>query len=147
MERPFGGRDRSSLRKALEDNDLHAIMDEIRGQVNINKDGCWIWPRLNKAGYPITGAKLPGHARYREYLVHRIVLETVHGKSLGSQSAHHKCAVPACVNPDHLQPVTHAENTAEMLSRHSHLKFQEEALAIIRELAPNHEFLNRIELR
>lgn len=56
-------------------------------------------------------------------------------------AGHHTCGDSRCVNPDHLQPVTHRDNTAEMLARHSYLARiaeLEEALATI---DPSHPLL------
>ena len=79
--------------------------------------------------------------------MHRLSLEAEHGASLGSQAAHHTCANARCVNPEHLQPVTHRENMAEMLARNSYLDRIAELEEVIRELAPNHEVLNRVPIR
>lgn len=46
----------------------------------------------------------------------RLVCEGIHGP-LGSLMARHVCDVRACINPDHLIPGTHADNTADMVSR------------------------------
>jgi hypothetical protein len=73
-------------------------------------------------GYGTVGAELPG-CDYQELLVHRVVLEAVHEKPLGSQQGHHICAVRSCVNPDHLQPVTHQQNIAEMMHRNAYQNY------------------------
>ena len=74
-------------------------------------------------------------------------LEAKHEAPLGSQAAHHICANTKCVNPEHLQPVTHRDNIAEMLARHSYLKRIAELEEAIKELAPNHEVLNRVPIQ
>jgi endogenous inhibitor of DNA gyrase (YacG/DUF329 family) len=135
-------KEKSDIRQAVEDGDHQGVIDAVRKRVTISGGlNCWFWNGKLRDGYAFVkfGKK--------NVAVHRLVLEAKHGKSLGSQAAHHACGNSGCVRPEHLQPVTHAENTAEMLARHSHLKFQEEALAIIAGFDPNHEFLNRIELR
>ena len=66
------------------------------------------------------------------------------GKPLGSQPAHHKCGVPACVNPDHLVPVTHAENIGEMLARKYFVTRVRELEAALRELDEDHPLLKVI---
>ncbi len=130
---------RGPLRAAVEDGNHDAVISIIKGDVQINSDGCWIWTRKMKRGYPIANAG-------RMVLVHRIVLEAKHGKRLGSQAAHHICANTLCVNPDHLQPVTHRDNIAEMLARHSYLNYIAELREVVAELAPDHPILAVIEV-
>lgn len=103
---------RSPLRAAYEDGDCAGILDAIRGKCEIDPtSGCWVGFGRLKDGYPTVNL-----AR-RTFQGHRLSLEAKLGKPLGKQAAHHVCANSACVNPDHLQPVTARENTAEMLAR------------------------------
>lgn len=46
-----------------------------------------------------------------------MVLEARLGYALGKMACHHRCGDSRCINPDHLQPVTNADNAAEMLAR------------------------------
>lgn len=66
---------------------------------------CWIWQG---------GISTEGYARCRgtngkPIYVHRLAYERQHGPT---DAAHidHLCRVRSCVNPAHLEPVTHAEN-------------------------------------
>lgn len=128
------------LRISFEQADYETFFDEIKLRVDVNSDGCWVWTKRLKSGYPI--AKWGS----RQVQVHRVVLEAKHGKPLGSQAAHHLCANPACVNPDHLQPVTHRDNTAEMMQRHTYLNRIAELEAALLAIDPNNEVLNRINV-
>jgi hypothetical protein len=125
---------RSPLRRAIECGDHDEIISLILEDCEPVGD-CLLWKRKNKDGYP--------HLRVgkREFLVHRLVLEAKHRAPLGSQHAHHICATPLCVNPDHLQPVTHRDNIAEMLARQSYLARIAELEAALIELDPNHPLL------
>jgi hypothetical protein len=76
--------------------------------------------------------------------IHRAILEAKLGAQLGTQYAHHMCANTACVNPDHLQPVTNRENIAEMLARNSYEQRIHELEEAIAELEPHHPVLNRV---
>ena len=100
---------RAPLRRAVEDGG--DVIGAVQDMVKIAPSGCWRWQGRENGGYPVTRI---GRA---EYGVHRLVLEAKHGKPLGKQAAHHICANSICVNPDHLQPVTHRDNNAEMLAR------------------------------
>lgn len=130
---------RSSLRAAYEDGDWTALVAAIKADSTLTDRGCWEWLRASKDSYPLV--RIAG----KDHQVHRLSLLGKHGKPLGVLAAHHKCANSMCVNPEHLQPVTHRENTAEMLARNSleaRIKELEDAL---RGVSPGHEALNRIE--
>lgn len=54
----------------------------------------------------------------RNRAAHRVSMELHLGRPLhATEVVHHKCANKACITPGHLQLVTPAENTAEMLER------------------------------
>lgn len=126
---------RSALRAAVEDGDYPSVLVEIRNRSTVDTGGCWIWHgRVNK-GYPVV------NVGSQKLQVHRLVLEAKHGASLGSQAAHHSCAVSTCVNPDHLQPVTHRDNVAEMLARQSYLSRIRELEEALADLDPDHPLL------
>lgn len=68
--------------------------------------GCWNWQRQrNEFGY--------GRARdksNRNTLAHRIMYERLVGLIPDGMQLDHLCRNHACVNPAHLEPVTHGEN-------------------------------------
>ena len=126
---------RSPLRRAIEEVDAPGVLSAIMARTARNPDGCLEWQGRMKDGYPIV------NVGGRWLAVHRLALEASMGGPLGSQPAHHICANPRCVNPDHLQPVTHRDNIAEMLARNAYLariRELEEALASV---APSHPLL------
>lgn len=129
----------SPLRHAYEHGDNAGIITALKDGSVVTPNGCWEWKTI-KDGYPRTSF---GN---RHIAVHRLSLEAKHEAPLGEQAAHHMCANTKCVNPDHLQPVTHRENTAEMLARNSYLKRIAELEAVIKEISPEHAILNRIEM-
>lgn len=67
---------------------------------------CWIWARtISSTGY--------GQARRPEggqMTAHRMMYERFHGPLPRHLEPDHLCRVRACVNPDHLEPVTRSEN-------------------------------------
>src|SRR5688500_1836821 len=71
--------------------------------------GCWIW-QFAKArhGYGIKNVRLNGRRTTQQ--AHRWVYEQLVGPVPRSLDLDHLCRVKACVNPDHLEPVPHAEN-------------------------------------
>lgn len=66
---------------------------------------CWLWlARLNNKGY--------GEFSFdgRPQCAHRISFRLVVGAIPDGLELDHLCRIPACVNPAHLEPVTHQEN-------------------------------------
>ena len=125
---------RGPLRRGYEDGDADLFFAAVADKADTSGE-CWIWPRLNRSGYPTVS--MGG----RDLGVHRLVIEVKHGAPLGTQHAHHKCANTACVNPDHLQPVTHRDNVAEMLARQSYLARIRELESALAEVDPRHPLL------
>ena len=68
-------------------------------------NGCWITSlKLNNKGYART--TFDGKLKY----VHIYNYEQLHGSVPEGCELDHKCRTPACVNPSHMEPVTHQEN-------------------------------------
>ena len=132
---------RPPLLKAYEDGDHKGVLEAIEERATKAKTGCWEWPSLNPYGYPHT--RIAG----KYILVHRLSLEAKYEAPLGEQSAHHMCANTKCVNPEHLQPVTHRENVAEMITRRAYIDRIAELEEVIKGLAPDHEVLNRVPIK
>jgi hypothetical protein len=74
-------------------------------RIEVSSD-CWLWTgSTNNDGY--------GHVKTDEGPtrgVHRVIWEALVGPIPEGLSLDHMCRVRNCVNPDHLRPVTHAEN-------------------------------------
>ena len=132
---------RSPLRKAYEDGTPEQVLDILKELSTITEGGCWEWRRLDRSGYPRVSIGK------KDFLGHRLSLEMKYNAPLGSQAAHHICANTKCINPEHLQPVTHRENTAEMMARRAYVDRIAELEEAIKELAPDHEVLNRVPIK
>ena len=130
----------SDLRRGYETNDADLFFTALIADCETgNQTECWEWNRRSSgSGYPL--------ARFgkRNILLHRASLEMSEGKSLGVLHAHHKCANTICVNPNHLEPATAADNNLEMLARNSYIARIAELERALSEVAPGHEALNRV---
>lgn len=68
--------------------------------------GCWNWSRHVRAdGYGW------GYDGVRQTLAHRVIWERLRGPLPEGTELDHLCRNRRCVNPDHLQPVSHLVNT------------------------------------
>jgi hypothetical protein len=71
-------------------------------------DGCWLWTgRPNRQGY---GVLREGPSGSRTLRAHRFSYELLVGPILEGLVIDHLCSNTMCVNPDHLDSVTQAEN-------------------------------------
>lgn len=110
-------------------------VDVINGPIPLNKPElghCWIWTTYkNKLGYGFyySGAR-PGK-RGETLLTHRTAYELVYGVIPGTVHLDHLCRNPSCCNPDHLDPVTCAEN----LRRGANAKINQEQAREVRRRA------------
>lgn len=81
------------------------VIERFESKVFIALDGCWIWTAaVNKDGY--------GQFRYNGSmkLAHRVSYEIYNGDLSADLCLDHLCRKRSCVNPAHLEQVTHAEN-------------------------------------
>lgn len=71
----------------------------------IDKNGCWVWvSSCDEDGYPKCGY------RAGQTLAHRAFYVILVGPIPAGTELDHLCKNPSCVNPAHLEPVTHAIN-------------------------------------
>ena len=74
-------------------------------RVDFAPNGCWLWRGVHYwngyGGFFVNGDKR---------LVHRVSYATFVGPIPEGFHVDHLCRVRDCVNPDHLEPVTHREN-------------------------------------
>lgn len=92
----------------------------------ISKDDCWLWAGLRYGG---------GHGKvYIGYKngktlatsAHIMMYENFVGEVPEGLELDHLCETPLCINPDHLEPVTHRENTLRHYRRQTHCKLGHE---------------------
>lgn len=83
---------------------LRSLPSRIGSKIRENGE-CWEWTACtDRNGYGRVGWL--GSVRY----AHRVVYELIVGEIPDGLELDHVCRVRGCVNPDHLEPVTRAEN-------------------------------------
>lgn len=84
------------------------IVRRLARRVVVDPDtGCWLWTgALNGKGYGQIGVE--GRSRS----THRVAYEALVGPIPDGLQLDHLCRVRHCANPEHLEPVTGAENLA-----------------------------------
>lgn len=73
--------------------------------VEDRQTGCWVWQRFKDSqgyGWIKRGGK--------RHPAHRLMYEQVHGPVPDGLEIDHLCRNESCVNPEHLEAVTHTQN-------------------------------------
>lgn len=99
-------------------------LEEALWALVVTPEGCWLWPTRNGRGYGSFGRHAQGGGR-----AHRVVYEMIVGPIPEGLELDHACRNVSCVNPGHLEPVTHAVN----MRRRRDLKLDEGKAQAIRE--------------
>ncbi len=114
VERPCGPRPSPHLRRPSNGPVVAfgIVPDRIREKYTEDPEtGCWIWTAAHhQLGYGVT------FYDGRQQQVHRVLYMVLVGPIPDGLELDHLCRVPACVNPAHLEPVTHAENVRRGIS-------------------------------
>ena len=80
----------------------------------VDENGCWLWKNATDGnGY--------GHLREnkRSVKAYRFFYERKYGKVPNGLELDHLCKTKLCVNPDHLEPVSHQINMQRALAKYS----------------------------
>ena len=94
--------------------------------MNWTKSSCWIWPfSLNRDGY----GQITKDKKYNQ--AHKWMYEQLIGQVPHDTELDHLCKHKNCVNPFHLEPVSHRENCL----RGKQTKLTPENIKIIRKMA------------
>ena len=83
-------------------------------KITVDSSGCWLWESLAATGYGT--ASLNG----RKVLAHRLFYELAKGPIPEGLHIDHVCRTRSCVNPDHLEAVTLAENNRRAAAAMTH---------------------------
>ena len=89
------------LQMSPRDRLLRRILVDLDGPRPVDDAPCWTWD----------GKLLPnGYGTYQDRPAHRVVFEQLAAPVAEDLDLDHLCRNHQCVNPAHLEPVTHAEN-------------------------------------
>lgn len=103
--------------KLLRVEDCLNLVSSYRWRVHPLPNGCIHWGGpLNKGGYGVVG--LNGTSVY----AHRVAYIAAKGGIPPSMSVDHRCLDRSCVNPEHLEVVTHAENGRRAMGGAAHAR-------------------------
>jgi hypothetical protein len=74
-------------------------------------DACWPWlGKINRGGYGEYRQRGSRASLRYSWRAHRVAFELVIGPIPSGLVIDHLCRMRACVNPGHMEPVTHLEN-------------------------------------
>lgn len=92
-------------------------LDHLLSRTVRTETGCWIWTGARQSrGYGSTWRD------GRTQLAHRVSWELHRSDIEPGLTIDHLCGNKLCVNPDHLEPVTAAENVGRFHARRTHCK-------------------------
>lgn len=84
------------------------LAERIKALSTITETGCWEWQaNMSNSGYGQLRVTRP---KRRTLLAHRASYEAFIGPIPDGLQIDHLCRNKRCCNPEHLEPVTHAEN-------------------------------------
>jgi hypothetical protein len=83
------------------------VSDSVTTNYSVDENGCWIWQR---AKHPEKGYGMVNARSYGTPWAHRWMWIEANGPIPDGLELDHVCRVRACVNPEHMRLVTHAQN-------------------------------------
>ncbi len=93
------------------------------------KGECWVWQYAKNSG---------GYGQFQKdkvcYQAHKYMYELIKGAIPANCELDHLCRNRLCINPEHLEPVSHAENCR----RGNQTKLSKEDVKEIRKLSATH---------
>ena len=95
---------------------MRPAIERLLERIELDERGCWVWTAyVNPDGYAVLSPD-PGHSQ----LAHRFSYVWHVGPVQPGMELDHVCRNRACVNPDHLEQVTHRENMKRSITRWRH---------------------------
>lgn len=85
----------------------------IRSRATVDANGCWVVSYSSCCPLGHCQTFVAG----KQVLVHRVAWVATYGFIPDGKILRHKCDNPRCINPAHLEPGTHKQNTNDMMER------------------------------
>jgi hypothetical protein len=87
------------------------MLDRFFDKLSLDENGCWIWnASKERGGYGQFWVGSKREKTWRRRKAHRVAYEAFRGEIPADRELDHLCRVRECVNPWHLEVVTHREN-------------------------------------
>lgn len=84
----------------------------------VPESGCWEWQKCRSPhGYGRIGSIVINGASHRGTYTHRVSWALANGEWPEGLVVRHKCDNPPCINPEHLEIGTHADNARDRQER------------------------------
>lgn len=84
------------------------LRERFLAKVERQPDGCWLWTAYkNPKGYGLISVN------DRLWQAHRVAHELFKGAIPAGFDVHHRCYQRSCVNPDHLEAISHRANITD----------------------------------
>lgn len=97
-----------------------SVATRLRENSTVSPDGCWLWTASTvNGGYGQIWVGSRTDGTRRNMLAHVASYETFVGSVPAGLELDHRCFNTACINPEHLEPVTRQENVRRHWSRPS----------------------------
>jgi hypothetical protein len=136
---------RGPIERALSTRDRDLLITTVESRSASDGNGCWVWKGAkNQNGYAYCG-RLASH-----HIVHRIVAWAeagFPGELRTFPPVGHACGQRACVNPQHLSPVTSHMNSIEASLRNALLRRIKALEEVVRLFDAEHEVLDYPQLK
>ena len=86
------------------------LLDRLTSKIKLTSDGCWLWAGARRTEYGVirVGSQIDGTRGMAP--AHRVLYELVVEPIPAGLEPDHLCKNGMCVNPDHIEPVTHQVN-------------------------------------
>jgi hypothetical protein len=93
-------------------NGRRSLAERFESKVARRESGCWEWrgAHFQATGYAVFTIRSDRDGKWRPTVAHRVSYELHVGPIPAGMPLDHLCRNRGCVNPKHLEPISHREN-------------------------------------